>query len=260
MHNLTIVLYKTIMKPTPETYNEWQKAYDLFNNELFAGILPPCLITFQREKNTMGYFSHRRFANKAGDKTDEIALNPAYFACLGLHEALQTLAHEMTHLWQHHYGKPGRGRYHNKEWGDKMECIGLMPSHTGKPGGRRTGDKMSDYIIPGGKFEEIVQKLKDTGFELKWVDRLIALPDRPEEITQIPLATDSTETLVQAAGITPDLAQMIEPDFTRATQNKQGNRSKYTCPGCSVNIWGKPSLFVVCGDCKQPFKENKKSA
>jgi hypothetical protein len=33
------------LKPTPTTYAELQQAYDHFNNELFAGALPPCLIT-----------------------------------------------------------------------------------------------------------------------------------------------------------------------------------------------------------------------
>lgn len=56
----------------------------------------------------------------------------------GVNEALQALTYEMVHLYQHHFGDPGRGRYLNKEWGNKMESIGLMPSSTGRPGGRRT--------------------------------------------------------------------------------------------------------------------------
>ncbi len=55
---------------------------------------------------------------------------------------LATLAHEMVHLWQHHFGKPGRGRYHNKEWAEKMKSIGLQPTTTGKDDGAETGDVM----------------------------------------------------------------------------------------------------------------------
>ena len=51
--------------------------------------------------------------------TDEIALNPRYFQCARSTEVLATLAHEMAHLWQHHHGKPGRGRYHNQEWAER---------------------------------------------------------------------------------------------------------------------------------------------
>ncbi|CAH5543468.1 hypothetical protein AI2839V1_4741 (plasmid) [Enterobacter cloacae] len=33
------------MKPTLQAYDELQRAYDHFNNELFDGVLPDCLIT-----------------------------------------------------------------------------------------------------------------------------------------------------------------------------------------------------------------------
>jgi hypothetical protein len=76
--------------------------------------------------------------------------------------------HEMIHEGQEVFGKPSRGRYHNKEWADKMEALGLMPSHDGEPGGRRTGQRMTHYIIKGGPFQKAYQKLAATGFELHW--------------------------------------------------------------------------------------------
>jgi hypothetical protein len=42
-----------------------------------------------------------------------------------------------------------------------MEEIGLMPSSTGAPGGKKTGQKMSDYIIPGGVFIEAFKRLQE---------------------------------------------------------------------------------------------------
>lgn len=33
-----------------------------------------------------------------------------------------------------------------------MKCVILMPSDTGRPGGKRTGQKMSDYPIENGAF------------------------------------------------------------------------------------------------------------
>lgn len=135
-----------ITSPTAQAYAELQAAFDHYNRELFGGELPPCLITMQREKRTYGYFSSERFVHRHDrSKTDEIAINPSYFAVVPLLEVLQTLVHEMVHAWQFHFGKPGRRGYHNKEWADKMEAIGLMPSSTGKPGGARTGEKMADY-------------------------------------------------------------------------------------------------------------------
>ncbi len=140
-------------KPTAQAYAELQHAFDHFNGRLFDGQLPQCLLTLQREKKTCGYFSAQRFGDQAGQRVDEIALNPAYFAVEPLQEIMQTIVHEMVHLWQFHFGKPGRGRYHNDEWADKMQAIGLMPSSTGAPGGRRTGDHMGDYMIAGGLFD-----------------------------------------------------------------------------------------------------------
>mgnify|MGYP000852476491 FL=1 len=139
--------------PTTQAYAELQQAFEHYNVDLFDGQIPRCLITMQREKRTYGYYSTKRFVHRDDHTTiDEIAINPAYFGIVPLLEILQTLVHEMTHAWQQHFGSPGRRGYHNKEWADKMEHIGLMPSSTGKPGGSRTGEKMADYAIEGGLF------------------------------------------------------------------------------------------------------------
>jgi hypothetical protein len=58
----------------------------------------------------------------------------------------------MVHQEQDHFGKPSRNGYHNKGWGLLMERVGLMPSSTGKPGGKRTGQKVSHYILADGPF------------------------------------------------------------------------------------------------------------
>src|SRR5262245_50122233 len=54
----------------------------------------------------------------------------------------------MVHCWQEHFGKPGRARYHNHEWADKMEALGLMPSDTGEENGKRVGQRVRHYVIP----------------------------------------------------------------------------------------------------------------
>jgi SprT-like family len=95
----------TAGNPTTQTYTSLTTVYDYFNKKLFAGSLPPCLITMQRHKGSHGYFSGERFANSQNPKdvTDEIALNPLHFATRLKREVLSTLAHEMVHLWQHHF-------------------------------------------------------------------------------------------------------------------------------------------------------------
>lgn len=105
-------------RATERAYNELQQAFDFYNQRLFNGELPDCLITFQRGKNTMGYFSFRRFvaADGSGKMIDEIALNPEYFPAYPLIEVMQTLVHEQCHMWQFHFGNPSRKTYHNAQW------------------------------------------------------------------------------------------------------------------------------------------------
>lgn len=162
-------------KPTDETYKEFQDAFDHFNENLFDGELDQCLITMQRKHGSFGFFCAERFHERADNTitVDEIALNPAAFEGHADEKILSTLVHEMSHLWQSHFGHPGRGRYHNKEWARKMHELGLFPSHTGEPGGKETGDRVSHYVIPGGRYQRAYRKLQEQGFRLTWAQARI---------------------------------------------------------------------------------------
>lgn len=160
------------MTPTKEIYAELQQAYDFFNQELFGGKLPDCIITFYRKKWVHGYFAKEQWANHKGEVIDEIAMNPMYFNIHTTKKILSTLVHEMAHLYQKHFGHPARGYYHNQEWADIMESIGLMPSDTGGPGGKRTGNRMSHYIIKGGAFDKAQAKLAAKDYSISWFDRI----------------------------------------------------------------------------------------
>jgi predicted SprT family Zn-dependent metalloprotease len=229
------------MTPTNATYAELQQAFDHFNARLFDGALPPCLITLQREKRTYGYFSHQRFVrgDNSGDYVDEIALNPAYFGIVPMIEICQTISHEMVHQWQSHFGKPGRRRYHNKEWAKKMESIGLMPSDTGQPGGAKTGEHMADYPIVGGPFETAFNELVTDDFRVSWHDRF-----PPPNVVQMAMAGHEFSTL--AASANPGVRIQL-PEATQPT------RARFICPGCKSKLWGKPSLKVRCVPCDQEF-------
>ncbi len=50
-----------ILSPTDETYRGFYEAYRFFNEWLFGGLLPDCLITMQRSKRSRGYFAGERF-------------------------------------------------------------------------------------------------------------------------------------------------------------------------------------------------------
>jgi predicted SprT family Zn-dependent metalloprotease len=186
-------------------------AFDFFNRRLFAGKLPPAIITLQRKAGSHGYYSARRFEGRGDDnqETDEIALNPGTFAGRSDSQILSTLVHEMTHHWQRHFGKPGRGRYHNQEWADKMESMGLVATHTGAPGGSPVGQRMTHYIVIGGLFDLACDELFAGGVRLEWQSReWHAHQDKPRT-----------------------------------------SKAKYSCSQCGLNAWAKPYAHLICGNC-----------
>lgn len=208
--------------PTAQAYSELQEAYDHFNAALFNNELPPCLITLQRKgRRTFGYYAPNRFGTTSGKTTDEIALNPRWFKERPFIDVLSTLVHEMVHLWQHHFGRPSRTNYHNREWAGEMLRLGLHPSHTGSPGGRMTGQQMTHYVVSGGRFEVAAKELLERALAITWFD-------------------------LDAAVLMP---KGLEPFL--ATPRRAGRRTKFFCPQCSAQAWGKPSLNLICGDCER---------
>ena len=240
--------------PTLQNYEELQRAFDHFNSELFDGQLPSCLITLQREKRSFGYFSHKRFANLMGGTTDEIAMNPCYFGVVPLVETMQTMVHEMVHLWQAHFGDVGRTRYHNRQWADKMESIGLMPSSTGRPGGKRTGDRVADYALEGGRFLQSCERLITADFRLSWFDRFpapshVAAGGQAESVSLSPAVGGGAPPIAAS----PLVASMVVTQgLTPGVQAKKPTRSKFRC-SCGNNLWGKPSLAAMCMTCGSLF-------
>lgn len=211
------------IKPTRDTYDRFQQAYEHFNKTLFGNELPNALITLQRRKGTFGYFSGDRFNNNEGRAADEIALNPARFGDRPLIDILGTLVHEMVHLWQHHHGTPGRGRYHNREWADKMKSVGLQPTDTGEDGGKETGETVTHMIVPGGAFEHAAQKLIAKDFAISWKEAPAAPP--------------------------PNLNGRDEA----AATPKSGKRVRYACPDCDLKAWAKHDARLVCGEHMVPM-------
>lgn len=152
---------------TPIEYTGLQKAYDHFNRDLFDRSLSDVFITYQRKAHSAGYFSADRFSGRVGKfGKHELALNPDGFIDHTDEQIVQTLVHEMVHVWQHAHGKPSARGYHNKEWASKMKAIGLQPSSTGMVGGKETGQHMSDYLMPGGPFTKSYAKLAAGGWKL----------------------------------------------------------------------------------------------
>lgn len=142
-------------------------AYTQLNNLLFDGTLPNCIITLNRKKGANGYFWSGIFESRNENESkicDEIALNPDTFKGRTDIDVLSTLAHEMVHCWQQHFGKPSKNGYHNKEWAKKMLEIGLTPVSRDNPG-KMTGTKVTHEIDTDGKFAQIANNID---FKLDW--------------------------------------------------------------------------------------------
>jgi hypothetical protein len=204
------------INPTSHTYAGLDRAYEFFNDRVFGGALPRCLITMQRHKGAYGYFAPERFGSRDGATiTDEIALNPAHFAERSTKQILSTLVHEQAHLWQQHFGKVSRGGYHNKEWAAKMKEIGLHPSSTGEPGGKETGQRVSHYIIKGGAFDVAFAELEAQGVADLFVDRW----------------SDDEKA-------------------TKAKAKKNASKTAFECPDCGLKAWAKAGASLMCGECE----------
>lgn len=194
--------------------------YDLMNAEFFNATLPKCIITLQRKQNSYGYFHAEKFENKQNKEQikDEIALNPDHFERED-EKTFATLAHEMCHLWQHHYGEKNSKRaYHNKEWSQKMEEIDLISSSTGEIGGKRTGQKVSHFILKDGKFDIFIQKIIKN-YKLEWKSK---------------------------------------KNIQNSVKKRDSSKIKYSCPECSQIAYAKAKQksFLICGLCKKKMKEN----
>lgn len=266
------------MHPSRDLYQSLQTAFDLFNQELFDGALPSVIFTVQRQKEVLGYFAPDRWVSPKGERCHEIAINPTHMGQSRVIEVLQTLAHEMVHCWQYCFGNPGRQCYHNKEWANKMLGIGLHPSSTGLPGGKITGQHMSDYPVEGGPFLKVCHTLVEQhAFRIPWIYRL-SLPlgidfeaqaHSDDEAVQENFASANEEAVAVVPLEVPSPPSNNAPDtflystyrdvlpegsfYTPPTRSK--SKIKYQCPSCFNSVWGKPGMHVICGNCRIDFEE-----
>ena len=71
------------------------------------------------------------------------------------------------------------------------------------------------------------------------------------------LKVNSMKTLSMSfQGGTPTPNIPTEMDIMIADRNKnRSNRNKYHCQSCDIQLWGKPGLSVICGDCDETLYE-----
>lgn len=216
--------------------------YRFYNQAIFGGTLSDCIVNMSRHGGAYGFFAANRWRgeNEAKKIIHEISINPDFMNREDI-EWHSTLVHEMCHLWQEDFGKPSRGGYHNRQWADKMVQVGLMPTDTGEPGGKQTGQYVTHYIIPDGRFEQVFKTLSSEDLQnlrLRYKPTLAALSAKPVRIGSSG-GDDGGEPEAGAGG---------------DDESRSGKRKKYTC-GCGCNVWGKSGLLLKCGLCGTDFIE-----
>lgn len=94
-----------------------------------------------------------------------------------------------------------------------MHVVGLHPSSTGAPGGKETGQAVSHFVYRRGTFDKACADLLKRGFVLPYVEHW------------------SEQT-------------------SKTRKAKGASKTRFTCPRCEANAWGKPDLLIDCGICK----------
>ncbi|MGE0284100.1 MAG: sprT domain-containing protein [Rhizobiaceae bacterium] len=212
--------------PTAEAYAFWQGAFSFFNERLFHGVLSNSLITLSNRPRALGYFCPRAFEDRDGAVAHQIAMNPTWFEACGDVGSLSVLVHEMQHQWREDHGplnrkgSKGRGGYHDLVWADAMERAGLMPSDTGQPGGKRTGFRVSHYIVENGPFDRVCRELLGAGYRVNWRDTRIKRPPSPFE-----------------------RGPAMPPAISKST------RTRFVCSTCPQKLWAAASAQFSCRKC-----------
>ena len=133
------------------------------------------------------------------------------------------LIHEMIHLWQQDHGKPSRSGYHNKQFAEKCNSIGITAE---SPDGKNTGQLISSNIIPNGKAEKAIMEIPEE-LVFPWYTKNLQLPGE-------------------------------ENGKPEAPAQNGGKRSAYTCPICGIKAWGRPGLKIGCLTDSRPLIEQIK--
>ena len=196
---------------TAATYVRLQDAFDHFNGALFDGELPSPLITLQRKARSRGYFTPQKFVHRSieGLRVDELALNPTAFHGQPDESILGFLVHLMCFAWQHHCGHASRSGYHNSEWAQKTQAIGLMPASAQTDTTARTGDRVEHSIVPGGPFDIACRELLAGG-------KIVYFEDG---------------------------RSLVERD------RKAASKQCFSCPNCGQRVWGRSATRVRCDEC-----------
>jgi len=173
----------------------------------------------------------------------------------------------MTHLWQAEHGKPSRRGYHNIEWIEKMESLGLELCSHDEKSKSGSGQKVHQRVIDGGRFDLNCRELLQTEKLLVNINTDLAQKlckiDTPQEDylniqaikTRNSIAYDVDSINILLSSPFEQIFGLVKPPRKTSVKFRR-LKSKYTCPECKTNVWGKPDMSLLCGICHSNYEQN----
>lgn len=195
--------------------------YNALNADKFNGALPMPIITVQSKPGTWGHCSRARVWQRKDEQTYEMNI-AAEMLSAPIEEIIDTLLHEMTHLFCRENGiqEVSRGgKYHNGRFKALAERVGLVCVREGQYGWNTVGtgnDALIEYALSKGWSEIMLNRQTVSGF-------------------RVGIAGSGTAQGGAAA------AGGKAPSSTR----------KYICPCCGNSVRATKTVNIICGDCME---------
>jgi predicted SprT family Zn-dependent metalloprotease len=203
---------RTADKPTaitPIEYGGLQQAYDHFNKELFGGSLPDVFITYQRRANSGGYFSPDRFSGRV----DELGRHELALNPDGFIGRTDEWINSVLNHEMSHVWQHVHGKPSSRGYHNK-EWAAKM---------KQLGLQPSSTGMVGGK---------ETGQRMMHY----IIPDGAFQKSYQRLAATGWRLNLQSTPVS-------------GPKGGKNSKTKFTCPQCGQNTWGKPGARTDCDPC-----------
>lgn len=203
--------------------SQLEHIYNNLNYDFFEGVLPVPIITVQSKPGTMGHCSVAKIWRRSeDDRTYELNI-AAEVLNYPIEETLDTMIHEMVHLYCRENGikEVSRGgRYHNGKFKEEAERRGLECYQCGAAGwNTRPSDRLVEYALTKG-----------------WNEIRIGRNTLPPA-----MRTGASGT--------------AQPGAAPGGGKRPSSTRKLICPKCGQSVRATKKVNILCGDCMERMVE-----
>lgn len=203
--------------------SQLEHIFNTLNTDFFDGELPVPIITVQSKPGTYGHCTTAKVWQRKDGGAYELNI-AAEVLNFPIEETLDTMLHEMVHLYCREHGikEVSRGgKYHNRRFKAEAERRGLTCIPCGAYGWNTTpGDNLVEYALSKG-----------------WNEIKIGRSSLP------PMIRTGSGGTAQGGAEVPGGGK--RPSSTR----------KLICPSCGQSVRATRHVNIVCGDCLLPMVE-----